>query len=220
MKTALTLALAASTAFAITAAASAQTTGGVTPNTGPASSGPAIPGVCVFSNEVAVSQSAVGVSMVTRLKQIAATTDAELNQAGSQVQNEQTALQAAKASLSPDQLQQKGQLLQAHYEAFLRLRQQRSEEFQETQKQQIQRIDAAIEPLLKTVADEHRCGLMLNAGATYGFSNAMDVTKPVIDRLNGVMTTISFDRVHLDQQQGGAPVAAAAPAPVATHRKK
>jgi outer membrane protein len=214
-KAILSIALAATSTLVLTSVAQAQAAAAPSAaQTSPAFNGPAIPGVCVFSNEVAIGTSAVGISMVARLKQIAATTDAELNQAGQSVQSEQAALQAAKASLSNDQFQQRGQLLQQHYEAFLRLREQRAAEFEATQKKQIQRIDIALEPLLKAVATERNCGMVLNAGATYGFSNAMDVTPAVITRLNSTMTTISFDRERMDQG-GGAPMAAAAPAPAA-----
>jgi Skp family chaperone for outer membrane proteins len=187
------------------------------------SPGPLIAGVCLYSNERAIATSAVGQSVVKRLKELAASADAELGAERSQLQTEQASFEAQRSSLSQDQMDQRALAFKQHVEAFQRKSQQRAQELQATQNKQLEVIAVQVDPLLKQVYTERNCGLLLNANAVYGGNPQMDVTQLVITKLNSKMTTLSFDREHLDQQAqaGVAPSQPTSVAPTsAAPRKK
>jgi Skp family chaperone for outer membrane proteins len=188
-----TLAL-ASTAFAQTPAAAPATPAG----------GPPIPGVCVFYRDAAIANSMVGKAMTERMKTLVTYVQAELQPEGTALQTEEKALEG----MTQEQLQAN--------------QQQRNQELQATQAEQVQNILQQADPIINAVYSERKCSLLIDRAQIYGANPDMDVTKTVVDRLNAKITTISFDRKHLDQG-AGAPQAAApapAPAPAATPTKK
>ena len=214
MKIALSLALAATSALAVTTAASAQAQGA------PALAGPVVPGVCVYSNERAIATSAVGQNVAQRLEQLAGQVKADLQQKGASLQTEQTALQAQASTLPKDQLEARGATFDQHVQDFRRLEQLREQQLEATRNKEFEAIGEQIDPLLRQVYAEHNCGLVVAANSTYGFYNQqMDVTQAVITKLNGKITSLSFDLVQPTQQAAAAP-SAAAPTSAATAKKK
>ncbi len=216
------------TAIALSGAAVAQT---AAPAAAPAqpNPGPVIPGVCTYSQERAVATSAVGQSVATRMKQLMGAADAELTADRNSLQAEQARLQSIQATTPKDQFDQQALAFNQRVQAFEVKTQTRSQELQYTEGKQVERIQQAIDPILKQVYQERGCGLMLDRGSLYGANPAMDVTQVVIGKLNATLTTLTFDRMALPQQgpggQAAAPArpAAAAPtvsAPAAPAKKK
>jgi len=188
-----------------TASATAQTA--AKPSAGQPT-GPVIPGVCTYSNERAIGSSAVGKAVGTRMQALQAAVTAELKPEGEAIQAETKTVEGLRTA-QPQQYQQRGQALIQRAQAFEQKRNLRVAELQATEQEQIQRIAAELDPILKQVYAERNCGLMLDRNSLYGANPAMDVTDLVLQKLNAKITTLSFDRKRLDTQQQ----AAAAPKP-------
>ncbi|HEY3813921.1 MAG TPA: OmpH family outer membrane protein [Caulobacteraceae bacterium] len=221
MKTALTTALAATSLLAIATSSLAQTT--ATPSA--IAGGPPITGLCVLSSERAVETSAVGLTVLNRMKQLKQAVDAELQPDAAALQQEQQAIQAQRASLTQDQFAQKANAWGAKYEALQRKAQLREQELQATQQVQMRKINDQLEPIVRQIYGQRACSLLINADVTFGnfYNQGMDITPTVITALNGKITSLSFDREHLDQQGGQGVAAATQPtsvAPAAPRKKK
>ncbi len=217
MKT--SLALGAFLALTAASAAFAQT-----PAAAPAAApvgGPPIPGMCTINIEGVIQTSAVGKVVRDRLEQLQAVVTAELTTEQQQLQTENNAINA----IPPEQQQapatlQRINLFKERYRAFEQKNQQRAQELKATEQAEIRVIAQNLNPILAQIYTERKCGLVLNQ---YAFANPqMDVSEVALQRLNAKITTLVFDRVHLDQQ-GGAAAPAPAPAPAAppkTSKKK
>ena len=201
----------------IAGAAAAQAPPPAAPNAIAAAppSGPAIPGVCVFSLEKTIAQSTVGKVFQTRMQQLSQQAQAELAPERAQLQTDAATLQGQQASLAPDVFQQRAAAMNQRIQAYSAKEQQRSQELDATQQKNLQRIAGEINPLLVSVYTAHNCSLVLSSEGIIAVNPAMDVSDDVTTQLNTRMTTITFDREHLDEPgaAGPAPSAAAAPAP-------
>ena len=163
--------------------------------------GAAIPGVCVFSEEAAVSQSSAGRTINDRMKQLAAQMQAELGP-------EQTSLDAdikAFKALPQDQQQAQGPALQQRVQDFEGKRQLRQRELETTLRKAIGRVDGELEPIIRVVVTTKSCGLLLKAdSAIYAANPLMDITSAVIEKLNTKLPSVTFDREKLDAQAAAA----------------
>jgi len=163
--------------------------------------GAGIPGVCVFSEEAAVSQSSAGKTINDRMKQLAAQVQAELGP-------EQTSLDAdikAFKALPQDQQQAQGPALQQRVQDFEGKRQLRQRELETTLRKAIGRVDGELEPIIRVVVSGKSCGLLLKAdSAIYAANPTMDITSAVIEKLNTKLPAVTFDREHLDAQAAAA----------------
>ena len=167
----------------------------------------------------ALTNSAVGQSVIARLKQLATTVESELKGEATALDNEAKALDAARSTTPQDQWEQRALALRQKAQAFDRKRELRARELQATQAKQFDRVDTAIEPILQQIYTERNCSLLLERASLYGANPAMDVTQLVVTRLNGKLTTLTFERERLDQQ-AAAPAAARPAAPAAAPVKK
>jgi outer membrane protein len=163
--------------------------------------GPAIAGICVFSNDGALATSLVGKAAAARLQQLRAQVAAELSGEQTSLQEDIKAFQAKRASLTQDQIQAESQPLEQRYQALNQKGGQRERELQATLSKARGRIDQAIEPIVKTIYQDRHCSLLLNGEAVMAVNPAMDLTPAVVERLNASMSTITFDREILPAQQ-------------------
>lgn len=218
-----TLALAALTSIAIAGGVSAQT---AAPSAAPVSAGPPIAGVCTFSPDRALLTSAVGLSVKARLEQIQQQSNAELTAEHNTLLAEQQSIEQAAKTTPQDQLEQRVLGLRQKGAQWERKVNQREQEIQATGNQQYERIAAELDPIVKSLFTERHCSILLNSNSVVAnlANPAMDVTPAAIQQLNGKLTTLTFDRVHLDQQApvaaSSAPVAAASAAPRPAPKKK
>ena len=163
--------------------------------------GAGIPGVCVFSEEAAVSRSSAGDTINKRMQQLGAQVQAELGP-------EQTSLDAdikAFKALPQDQQQAQGPALQQRVQDFETKRALRQRELETTLRKAIGRVDGELEPIIRVVVATRSCGLLLKAdNAIYAANPTMDITSAVIEKLNTKLPSVTFDREHLDAQAAAA----------------
>ena len=167
----------------------------------PLTLGAAIPGVCLFSEESAVSRSSAGDAINKRMQQLAAQVQAELGPEQTGLDADIKTFKEKAPSLPQDQQQQQGQALQQRMQDFDLKRTQRQKELEATLRKAIGRVDVELEPIVRTVVSGRACGLLLKADtAIYAANPQMDITTAVIEQLNTKLPTLSFDREHLVQQ--------------------
>ena len=217
--TAAALALAATALAATAGSASAQARGAAgRPAAAPATAaarpatapqqlpqGPAIPGMCVISQERAVGASSAGRAASERLKQLAAQVQAELKPEQDSIETEAKTFQSQQAALTAEQRQQRGGALQTRataYEQKARLRQQ---EMQATQQEALGRIGQELNPVLQSLYGARGCSVLLSTdGGVLASNTGFDLTDAAVTQLNARLPTITFDRKRLDAQPAGA----------------
>ena len=212
MKTTATAAAAIALAALAHGAADAQARAAARPTAAaPASApqslpqGPAIPGLCVVSQERAVAASFAGRAASERLRQLNAQVTAELKPEQDAIEAEAKTFQAQQAALTPEQRQQRGTALQARASAYEQKAQLRQREMQATQQKALQRIGTELNPVLQSLYGARGCSLLLSTESAVLASNTgFDLTDAAIAQLNARLPSISFDRERLDTQQPGA----------------
>ena len=173
--------------------------------------GPAVPGVCVVSVEGAISSSTVGKYVNTRLQQLVAQVNAELNAEKTAIDNEAKTLDTQRASLAQDVFEQRAAAVQVRAQALQRKAQLRDREIQTTEQKAVNRVGEEMEPLIRQVYQTQRCAMLVNRQAVVLANPAADITPAVVTSLNAKITQFAFDRERLDGP-GSAVPAAAAPA--------
>lgn len=171
--------------------------------------GAPINGLCVLSYEGAVGGSTVGKYVTTRLQQLVAQVNAELNAEKTAIDNDAKALDAQRATLAQDVLEQRAAALQVRANALQRKAQLRDREIQATEQKALARVGQEMEPLIRQAYQAKTCSVLINRQAVVLASPATDITPQVVTALNGKLTQFAFDRERLDQTSG-------APAPTQT----
>ena len=194
------LALSSTQALAAAAAAPAAAPAPVTPPPGPP-----IPGVCVVSYERAVAESKAGAAFQARLQQLAAQVEAELNPERTAIQTEGQTLQTQRASLAQDVFAQRANALNAKIDTYSQKEQTRSAELDQTRQVNLQKIVAALNPIIVSLYTSERCSVVFEAQGLVAVNPAMDLTNKAVAQLDTRMPTITFERER-------APAQAAAPA--------
>ena len=201
---ALLLVASASQAFAATKAAApaarpaAATSGAPRPAAPPINHGPALAGVCLYSNDRAIGASVVGKAAAARIQQLRAQVTAELQAEQQGIQTDGAALNAKKATLAPEQFAQQAQPINARVQALDAKAQLRQRELEATGGKALQRIGAEVEPILRNLYQSRGCSILINAESIIVANPAMDLTPQVAAQLDTKMTTITFEREHLD----------------------
>jgi outer membrane protein len=208
--TALALILAAGAAQAATApaarpAAAAAAPAGAAPTPPP---GPAIPGVCVVSYERAVAESTAGAAFQTRMQQLTAQVEAELSPERTTIQNDGRTLEGQRATLPPDQFQQRAVALNTRIEQYSEKEQLRGQELEATRQKALQNIVAQINPLVISLYTAKNCSVVMEANSLIAVNPAMDLTSQVVAQLNTRLPSVTFDRERIAPQ--AAPAAAPA----------
>jgi len=181
--------------------------------------GPPIAGMCIISIENAIGASTVGHSVETRMQQIVAQVNAELNAEKSAIDTDAKNLDARRATLDQGSLEQQAAALQVRANALQRKAQLRDREVSATEQKAIGRVGQEMEPLIRQVYQQRACSVLLQRTAVVIANPAMDLTPQVVTALNAKLTQFAFDRERLDGPQaaaapGGAPPIVQTPAPV------
>jgi len=163
------------------------------------SHGPALPGVCVLSVEGAIGASTVGKYVNTRMQQIIAQVNAELNAEKTAIDNEAKTLDGQRATLDANSYEQKGAALQVRANALQRKASLRDREVQATQQKALSRVGQELDPIIRTAYQGKQCSLLMSRDAVVIANPAMDLTPAVVTGLNGKITQFAFDRERLDQ---------------------
>jgi len=212
------------TAAGLCAAAIALTAGSsafaqAAPAAAPVPSGPPIAGVCVVDLDGVVATSTVGKYAQTRLQQIQAQINAELNGENTAINNDAKALDAQRASLDQGTLEQRGAAIQVRANALNRKIQLREREFQVTEQKAVGRVLQEAEQPVRQAYQGKGCSVLLQKNAVLGgfYNPAMDITAQVVAGLNAKIQQFAFDRERLDQPApaaaGGAPPIVQTPGP-------
>ncbi|PZR32873.1 OmpH family outer membrane protein [Caulobacter segnis] len=192
-------------ALAIATSASAQTAPAAAAPAAPAvTHGPALPGVCIFSDKRAVGQSLVGKAVDARLKTIAQQVQAELNGERSALETEAKALEAKRATLAQDAQEQQGAALQVKANAWQRKAQLRQKEYEATEQKALSRVYQELNTPITQVYQAQKCSILLDRESVMFANPAMDITDAVVTALDARIKTLTFDRERLDQQVPGA----------------
>ena len=203
------LLLAGAACLSLTGAAGAASAQAAAPAAAPMVAGPALPGICIFSNERAIGTSVVGKYVGTRIQQLTTQANAEVTGEQTSLQTDARALEAQKPTISADVYQQRSLALNQRYQALQRKAELRGREMDATEQKAVARIATEVNPLLRTVYGQHNCGLLLDRNAVFGANPSMDVTDDVVKLLDVKITQFPFDREHLDQPQAAGAAAAA-----------
>ena len=196
----LTAAASSVVALAIATSASAQTAPAAAAPAGPAvTHGPAIAGVCIFSSARAVGSSQVGKAVDTRLKTIIQQVNAELTGERTALDNEAKALDAKKATLAQDVLEQQASALQVKANAWQRKGQLRQREVEATEQKALARVYQELDTPIKQVYQAQKCGMLINRESVMLANPSMDITDAVVTALDARIKTLTFDRERLDQ---------------------
>lgn len=181
----------------------------------PVAGGPPLAGVCVISIEGAVAGSTVGKYVDTRLQQIVQQVQAELGGERTAIDTEARGLEAQRATLDQNTLEQRGAALQVRANGLQRKAQQRDREVQATEQKALARVGEEMDPVIRQAYTAKNCSMLLQRTAIVLANPAMDITPQVITALNAKIQTFAFDREHLDQGVAapGAPRPAATTAP-------
>lgn len=173
----------------------------------PVTHGPPISGVCIISVEAAIGGSTVGKYVNTRMQQIVAQVNAELNGEKTAIDTEARTLDSQRATLDQSTLEQRAAALQVRANALQRRAQQRDREVSATEQKAVGRVGQEMEPLIRQAYQAKGCSLLLQRNALVIANPAMDITPAVVTALNAKITQFAFDRERLDQ----AATSAAAP---------
>ena len=190
-------------ALAIATSASAQTAPAA-PAAPAITHGPALPGVCIFSSQGAISGSAVGKAVNTRLGTIVQQVRAELDGERTGLENEAKALDAKKATIAQDALEQQAATLQAKSNAWQRKGQLRQKEVEATEQKALARVYQEMDLPIRQVYQAQKCSLLLERDSVMLANPAMDITPAVVTALDARIKTLTFDRERLDQVPGAA----------------
>ena len=196
-------ALVLSAGAALAQAARPATAPAITPSAG-VPTGPPIPNMCIFSQQATVGTSAVGKYVVSRLQQIQAQAQAELQSEETQLQADIKAYGTQRASLSSDVQAQRDRALTERAQALQQKAQLRSRELDATQQKAISRVVSEYDPIVIAVMKSRNCGVVLDGQAALAFNPSMDLTPDVVRQLDAKITQFPFEREHME--------AAAAPA--------
>lgn len=200
----LSAAAASVVALAIATSAAAQTAPAAAPAAPAVTHGPAIPGVCIFSGARAIGSSQVGKAVDARLKTIIQQVNAELTGERTALDNEAKALDAKKATIAQDALEQQAATLQAKANAWQRKGQLRQKEVEATEQKALARVYSELNTPIQQVYQAQKCSVLLDRESVMLANPAMDITDAVVAALDARIKTLTFDRERLDQQVPGA----------------
>src|SRR5690606_6272180 len=165
-----------------------------------ASLGPAIANVCVLSVEGAIATSTVGKYANTQMDSIAKAVNTELTGERTAVENEAKSLDSQKASLDQATLQSRATALQTKANNLNREAALREREVAATQQKALNRTGPEMDPIIRQVAQQKQCGLLLSREAVIVANSAMDITPAVVAGLNAKITQFAIVRENLAQQ--------------------
>jgi len=206
-------------ALALTSAAPAFAQAPAAAAPAPAAAAPAVthgapvPGLCIVSVENAIGASTVGKYVNTRLQQLVAQVNAELNAEKTSVDADAKALDGQRATLDQNTFEQRAAALQVRANALQRKAQQRDQEIQATEQKAVNRVGVEMEPLIRQAYQAKQCSILINRNSIILGNPASDITPAVVTALNAKITQFAFDRERLDQQARPAAAAPAAAAP-------
>jgi Skp family chaperone for outer membrane proteins len=171
-----------------------------------AAPGAPLAGVCVYSEEIILTQSQAGIAANQQLGRMQQSVNTELKTGTDALVNEARALEARKATTPAAQYQQSASDLQRRAQAQDALARTRNDQLGRTRDEAVRQIGAAALPALNASLTAHRCSIVLDKGRVYSVNAAMDLTTEVIQKVNATLPTLTIQLAA--PQQAAAPAAA------------
>ncbi len=154
--------------------------------------GAPILGVCVYSESSLLGQSAAGIAANRQLAQIQQSVNAEFVAQRDKLVADDRALTAQKAQLTAADFNQRTAALQARARDLDALAKTRDNQLARTRDDAVGQISRAALPLFNASLTAHHCAIVFDRTPVYSVNPTMDLTGDVIQRLNGVMTSITL----------------------------
>ncbi|HLZ84019.1 MAG TPA: OmpH family outer membrane protein [Caulobacteraceae bacterium] len=166
-----------------------------------AAPGAPLAGVCVYSEELVLSQSQAGVAANQQLARFQQSVSAELKPANDALINDAKALEARKATTPAAQYQQSASDLQRRAQAQDALARTRNDQLVRTRDEAVRQIGTAALPGLNASLTAHRCSIVIDKGRVYSVNAAMDLTPEVIQKVNAALPTVNLQLAAPQQPQ-------------------
>jgi Skp family chaperone for outer membrane proteins len=163
----------------------------------PATTGPLITGVCLFSQEQLITRSKVGQAATARLRELGQQAQANLTGEKSRLEARAKALEAKRAALSPLQFQQQAEAINQRQASLQAEAQQRGQQLDATKTMAFNQVLLAAKPFTDAAYAAHGCGLLLSREAVLGGNLGNDLTPEVIAAMDAKGTPITFDLAPL-----------------------
>jgi Skp family chaperone for outer membrane proteins len=160
--------------------------------------GPVIPGLCVLSRQAVFDASQVGKSASAQFKTMRDTTQAQVNGEQTKLMAEAKALEGQKASLSSELYLSRQQDLAKRLQGLRQEAAVDSRDLEATRKDVVARIWKETQPVIAAVYKDKHCGLLVSRDAVMAGNPAMDITPAIVSGLDGRLTTIAVERLHVN----------------------
>ena len=168
------------------------------------------PNIAVMNEERVLRESAAGQHIQSRMQEIAQEIDAELTAMGQPIQQETERLNAETASMTPQAVQQRPDLMQRiealnqQAQQFELARRARQQEIVQTERQAMRPIYDALGPILEAVVEERGIDILVDRANLVFASPDFDISQEVINRLNQQVPTVTVTRVRVSQEAAAA----------------
>ena len=164
--------------------------------------GAPIPGICVFSRDLALSTSDAGLGVNKQLAPLSQAAQTELDGQRDTLNADNKALLAQKAKLSAADFQKRLAALQQRAQDYNTAVQTRNAQFAQTRAKAMDQIAATATPILVDAITAHHCALVVDRAGIYGANPAMDLTSDVIKQLNLIMPSLPVSLLPPEALQG------------------
>jgi Skp family chaperone for outer membrane proteins len=151
--------------------------------------GPPITGVCLLSRTAAIAASHSGQSMQAQLKQMQASLNGELAQRRSAIDQQGRALETKQNATAPIEYQRQLGVLNQQAQA---LEQQQNIRFIAAQTHAQQQVDRALGEGVARVITRRACSVVFERDQSYGWNNAMDITRAVTGEMDAVLQAVAI----------------------------
>ncbi|MEA1942865.1 MAG: OmpH family outer membrane protein [Pseudomonadota bacterium] len=168
------------------------------------------PTIAVMNEERVLRESSAGQHIQSRMQEIAQEIDAELTAMGQPIQQETERLNAETASMTPQAVQQRPDLMQRiealnqQAQQFELARRARQQEIVQTERQAMRPIYDALGPILEAVVEERGIDILIDRANLVFASPDFDISQEVINRLNQQVPTVTVTRVRVSQEAAAA----------------
>jgi outer membrane protein len=168
------------------------------------------PSIAVMNEERVLRESSAGQHIQSRMQEIAQEIDAELTAMGQPIQQETERLNAETASMTPQAVQQRPDLMQRiealnqQAQQFELARRARQQEIVQTERQAMRPIYDALGPILEAVVEERGIDILVDRSNLVFASPEVDISDEVITRLNQQVPTVTVTRVRVSQEAAAA----------------
>jgi Skp family chaperone for outer membrane proteins len=162
--------------------------------------GPLVKGVCFLSKEAVQVNAKAGVAIDTRVKQLEAQAQAEVNAQRAPIDADFNTLKADAAKTpapSPVDIENRRLAIQVRFQTVQDLAEQRTREILASRQKAFEALSNQMQPILAAAYKTHGCGLLLDRNALLGGNTGGDLTADVIKGLDARITTVTFDRETL-----------------------